>query len=47
VTLACSQNLTYLAQRVAEVLGTAGVDVDFAEMVTPTWVAAAKAKRKG
>jgi hypothetical protein len=46
VTLACSQNLTYLAQRVAEVLGTAGVDVDFAEMVTPTWVAAAKAKRK-
>jgi hypothetical protein len=48
VTLACSQNLTYLAQRVAEVLGTAGVDVDFAEMVSPTWVAQAKAaKRKG
>jgi hypothetical protein len=46
VTLAASQNLTYLAQRAAEVLSTAGVDVDFTEMVTPTWVTQAKAKHR-
>lgn len=47
VTLAVSNNLTYLAQRVADVLTAAGTDVDFAEMVTPTWIRQAKAKRRG
>jgi hypothetical protein len=46
VTLTVEQNLTYLAQRVADVLTTAGVDVDFTEMVTPTWIKQAKAKKK-
>ena len=47
INLAVSQNLTYLAQRVADVLEGAGVEVDFAEMVAPTWVAAAKAGKSG
>jgi hypothetical protein len=46
VTQALANNLTYLAQRVADVLTAAGTDVDFAEMVTPTWIKAAKAKKK-
>jgi hypothetical protein len=45
VNLSVTHNLTYLAQRVADVLAAAGTEVDFAEMVTPTWVSQAKAKR--
>lgn len=41
-----SANVEYLAQRVADIVEQAGVEVDFAEMVTPTWLQAAKAKTK-
>lgn len=45
VVHAVNNDLSWLAQRVAEVLNAAGVsEVDFAEAIQPTWVAQAKAR---
>jgi hypothetical protein len=49
-SLAMTQGAQYLAQRLAEVLNTAGVEVQFDELVTPAWLRGAKgggARRAG
>lgn len=44
--LAARQAAEYLAQRLADVLNEAGVDVQFEERVTPEWLHKAKAKAR-